>query len=104
MLAYAYGEILFYVWVVVLEFGEECCVGEVERMGVRPILFERLFDAMDDVLVVDLDGELAPAVEAAGCEIDGANDGAGIVGENQFGVQLDVLKFVDLDAEILESA
>ena len=43
---------------------------------------------MDDVLVLDLDGEFAAAVEAAGGEVDGADDGAGLVGEDQLGVQL----------------
>ena len=61
-----------------------------------------LVDAADDVLVVDLDGELAAAVEAAGSKIDGADDGAVVVGEEQLGVELDVLELVDLDADVLK--
>ena len=59
-------------------------------MGVFPIVLKCLFDAVDDVRVVDLDGKFAAAVEAAGGEVDGADDGMGIVGEDQLGVQLDV--------------
>ncbi len=70
-------------------------------MGVCPVVLERLFDAVDDVLVVDLDGKLAAAVEAAGCEVDGADDGVGIVGQDQLGMQLDVLQLVNLDAKVL---
>ena len=60
-------------------------------MGVFPIALESLLDALDDVVVVDLNCEFAAAVEAAGSEIDGADDGAGVVGEDELGVQLDVL-------------
>src|SRR5580704_219309 len=73
-------------------------------MGVLPILVERFADAADDVFVVDFDGELATAVEAAGSEVDGANNGPGIVGEEQFGMKLDVLQLMDLDADVLKAA
>ncbi len=86
------------------KFGEQTFVGEIEQMGVLPVLVERFADAADDVFVVDFDGEFAAAVEAAGSEVDGADDGAGIVGEEQLGVKLDVLQLVDLDADVLKAA
>src|SRR6202789_3614257 len=86
--------------VVLLKFGEEGGVAEVQRFGVFPVVEEGLVDALDDVLVVNLDGQLAAGGGAAGGEIDGADDGAGFVGEEELGVRLDVLEFVDLDAEV----
>ena len=96
------GEVFGNVRVVLLKFGEEAGVAEVQRFGVFPVVEEGLVDALDDVLVVNLDGQLAAAVEAAGGEIDGADDGAGFVGEEELGVQLDVLELVNLDADILK--
>src|SRR5258708_30247384 len=102
MLAGADREIFFYIRVVLLKLGEQALVGEVEGMGVGPVFLERLVDAIDDVRVVYLDGELAAAVEATRGEVDGADDGAAVVGEDQLGVQLDVLQFVNLDADVLK--
>ena len=39
-----------------------------------------------------------------GREVDGADDGALVVGEEQLGVELDVFELVDFDAEILQDA
>ena len=63
-------EIFFYVRVVFLEFGEQALVGEIQQMGVLPVLMERLADAADDVLIVDLDGEFSPTVEATRREVN----------------------------------
>ena len=54
-----------------------------------PSRVDQFVDAVDHLLVVDLDGEFAAAVEAAGREVDGADDGARIVGEKQLGMQLE---------------
>ena len=94
------GEIFGDVGVGLLEFGEEAGVGEIEGFGVFPVVVDDLADALDDVRVVDLDGELAAAVEAAGSEVDGAYDGAVVVGEEELGVELDVFELVNLDAEV----
>jgi len=59
-------------------------------------------NAIDDVRIIDLDGKFAAAVEASGGEVDGADDGAAFVGEDQLGVQLDVLQLVDLHADVLK--
>ena len=59
------SEVFGDVGVGVLEFGEETGVGEIEGPGVFPVVGDDLADALDDVRVVDLDGELAAAVEAA---------------------------------------
>ena len=98
------GEILFYVWVISFEFGEQSFVGQVQRVRVGPVFLESLVDATDDVRIVDLDGEFATAVEAAWGQVDGTDDGAGVVGKDQLGVQLDVPQLVDLDAEVLKDA
>ena len=39
-------------------------------MGIFPVFVKRLTDAADDVLIVDLDGEFAPAIEASRGEVD----------------------------------
>ena len=75
------SEVFGDVGVRLLEFGEEAGVGEIEGFGVFPVVVDDLADALDDVGVVDLDGEFAAAVEAAGGEVDGADDGALVVGE-----------------------
>jgi len=61
-----------------------------------PVVVNDFAQAFHDVRMMDLDGELAPAIEAARCEIDGTNDGAGMIGEDHFAVEFEVLEFVDL--------
>ena len=67
-------------------------------------MFDRLADASDDVLIVDLDREFASAIETAGCQIDGAYDGAFVIREKQLRVQLYVSELMNFDAEILKAA
>ena len=67
-------------------------------------MMNRFDDALDDVIVIHLNGQLAAAVEASWSDIDGADNGAGIVGEHQLCVQLDVLQLVDRHAKIGEGA
>src|ERR1700733_10394429 len=104
VLACADGQIFFYVGIIFLEFGKEAFVGKIEWVRVGPVFLEGFVDAMDDLRIVDLNGEFATAVEAARGKIDGADNGTRIIGENQFGVQLDVLELVNLDANVLEGA
>ena len=98
------SEVFLHVRVVLFEFGEEAFVGEIEWMGVLPVLLEGFVDASDDLGIVDRNGEFAAAVEAAGGEVDRADDGAFVIGEQQLGMQLDVFQLVDLDTEVLEAA
>ena len=98
------AEVFGYVGVVVLEFGEESFVAEVEKFGIFPVVAKGVSDALDNVGVLDLDSELATAIEAAGGEVDGADDGAAVIGEEQLGVKFNLAEFVDLNAEVLEHA
>ena len=63
-----------------------------------------LIDAAGNVFVLDLDGQLAAGVEAARSEIDGTDDGAISVGEQELGMQLHVPELVDLDANVLQNS
>src|SRR5580698_1115694 len=87
------AEVFGYVGVVVLEFGEESFVAEVEKFGIFPVVAKGVSDALDNVGVLDLDSELATAIEAAGGEVDGADDGAAVIGEEQLGVKFNLAEF-----------
>ncbi len=56
------------------------------------------------LLVADLDGQLAPAVETSRRQIDGADDGPHAVGKQQLGVQLQSLQLVYLDPHVIHDA
>ena len=84
------------------EIGEKAFVGEVELVRDFPVVHRRLLQALHGVMVVGLDGELAPRIEAAGREVDRADDGALAVGQQHLGVQLQVLQRVHLDADVLQ--
>ena len=99
LFAFGDGEFVFGVDVVAFEFGEEACVGQIERMGMLPIVAHDFDHALDDVFVADVDGEFAAAIEAAGREIDGADDDAFAVNEQHLGVKLEMLKLVNLDSD-----
>jgi hypothetical protein len=104
MLVTLEGQIFGRVFVHVFEFLQKGLVGEVEGLGVLPVMADDLIDAPGNVFVLDLDGQLAAGVEAAGGEIDGADDGAVSIGEEELGVELNVLQLVDPDANVLENA
>src|ERR1700735_1278246 len=69
-----------------------------------PIVMNDFAHALDDVRVVHIDGKLAAAVEAAGGEIDGADDDALAVDQQHFGVELEMFLFVYLDADVVHGA
>src|SRR5271170_2332386 len=51
-----------------------------------------------------LDGQLASTIEAAGRQIDGADDRSGIVGEQHLSVKLQVLKFMNFDSNVMHGS
>src|SRR5262249_44940906 len=51
---------------VALQVGEQTFVREIHRMGILPVLMHDFLEAIEDVLVMHLDGQLAAAVETAG--------------------------------------
>lgn len=53
-----------------LEIGEQPLVRQIERVRVLPIVMSDLFQPLHDIVVVKLNGQLAPVIEAAGSEID----------------------------------
>ena len=59
----------------ILEIGEQAFVGEIERPRVFPVVVRNSLQAIDDLIVVHFDRELAALVEAAGGEIDRSHDG-----------------------------
>ena len=52
--------------ILFLELGKQAFIGEIEGMRVCPVLLERLVNTTGDVFIPHLNGEFAPAVEAAG--------------------------------------
>src|SRR5690242_9723201 len=58
----------------VFQVGEQPLVGEVERVRMLPVVSRDLMEATHDLLVADFDRQLAPSVETAGREVDGADD------------------------------
>ena len=48
------------------EIVEQSLVGEIELVRVLPVVLRDPVERLDDVVIVQLDRELAPAVEAAG--------------------------------------
>ncbi len=60
--------------------------------------------AVNDRVVMHLDGQFPAAVEAAGREIDGTDNGADSVGKEQLGVKLESLQLVNLDADVIQDA
>jgi hypothetical protein len=65
-------------------------------------VIEDLIDAAGDVLFSNLDSKLPTAVETAGREVVGADDGAVSIGENKLGMELDVLE-LSFDTFILKN-
>jgi hypothetical protein len=69
-----------------------------------PIVVSGLRQAVDHFRGVDFDGQLAPAIEAAGRQIDRADDSAGMVREQNLSMKLQVLQLVDLDSNVIHDA
>jgi len=89
---------------VLLKFFEQAFVGEVEGMRMLPIMVNDLAEALDDFGTMNFDSEFTAGIEAAGSKIDGADDGAGMVGEKEFAMEFEVLEFMNLNADIVHDA
>ena len=87
-----------------LEIGEQAFVGQIERMRLLPVMLHDLLQPLQDVLGVGFERELAPRIEAAGRQIDRADDGALLVREQHLAVQLQPLELVHPDADVLQDA
>jgi len=98
------GQFIGGVDFVLLEFFEETFVGEIERMGMLPVVVNDVAQAFYDFGAVNLDSEFAAGIETAGSKIDGADDGARMIGEQHFSVKLEVLELVNFDADIIHDA
>jgi len=98
------GQLVDGVDFVLLEFLQKAFVGEIEWVGVPPVVVDDFAQALDDVGIADFDGKFTPGIEAARCEIDGTNDGTGMVGEQHFAVQFEMFDFANLDAHIVQNA
>src|SRR5882757_7402055 len=73
-------------------------------MRMLPVVMSDFRQTFHHFRVVAFDGQLAPAIEAAGCQIDGADDGAGMVCEQYFSVKLQMLQPMNLDSNIVHDA
>ena len=89
---------------VLLQFFEKTFIAEIERMRVLPVMVGDFAKALDNFGIVNFDGEFAARIKTARRKIDGADDGAGMVGEKHFAVKLEVLDLVNLDADIIHDA
>lgn len=69
-----------------------------------PVVVNDFAETFNDVRMMNFDGKFAAAIKAAGSEIDGADDGSGMIGEEHFAVEFEVLEFVDLNADIVHDA
>jgi hypothetical protein len=92
------------VFDAVFQIGQQPLVGEIERTGMPPVVPRRLVQPIHDLRVADVDGELPPAVQAAGGEVDRSDQRRHAVGQHHLAVELQVLQLVDLDAEIVQDA
>lgn len=64
------------------------------------IVVGNFLKAVHDIFALHLDRQFSPAIEAAGGKIDGAYDGVGMIGQQHFGVQFQVLQLVNFDTHI----
>jgi len=95
LVGYLLGEFLGGVLVTV---GLDPVVGEVDPLGVLPVQFENLHEALDQVGIAEPDPEFPALVEALGINVKGTQEGAVRIGQNQLGVKMRSLEFVDVDA------
>ena len=72
---------------ILLEFCEKSFVREMQRVRMRPVVFGNLLDALDDRLIVDCDGQLAPSVKTSRGKIDRSDNAAIAVGQDHFSVK-----------------
>ena len=98
------GQFLRGVDFVLLEFFEEALVAQVQWVRMLPVVVNDFAESLDNFGIVDFDGEFAAGIEAARREIDGTNDGAGVIGEQHLAMKLQVFEFVNLDADVVEDA
>ena len=54
--------------------------------------------------IANFDRQFATAVEASRSKVDGTDDGAHVIGEEQLGMQLQALQLVHLDADVVHDA
>ena len=97
-------QVLGYVVVFLFQLRHQPLVSQIHRAGIFPVVMQHRVKPVHDIFVADLDGQLAAAVEAARRDVDGADDGAHAVGEQQLGVKLHVLELVDLDSDVFQDA
>src|SRR5271165_1547574 len=95
-------QVLGDVLVLVFQLSQQSLVGKVHRARVFPVLMHDAMKTVNDVPIMHLDGKLAAAVEASRREIDGANNGADSVAEEQFGMKLEPLQPMHLNADIIQ--
>ena len=76
MLAVAGDQTVGGVAPALFEIGEQARIGQVERFRTLPVGARDLVQPLDQRPVVGLDRELAPRVEAAGREVDRADQRA----------------------------
>jgi hypothetical protein len=82
------------------QIGEQPFVGKVERVRMLPVVSSDFLEPTNHLVVAYFDRQLAPVVEAAGGEVDRADNRGDPVREEHFPVELEVFELMDLDAHV----
>ncbi len=89
---------------VIFELCEQPFIRQIQTMRVFPVMVSNGRQAFEHLVVAHLYRQFPATVKAAGREIDGSNDGAHMITEEHFGMQLEMLQFVNLDADVFHDA
>ena len=89
---------------LVLQIGQKPLVAEVQWPGVLPILMDDAVQTVNYFIVVNFNGQLAPAVEAARSQIDRSHNRLESVGQEHLGVQFKMPELVNFDSHIIHDA
>lgn len=68
------------------KIGKQPFIGEIQRVGLRPVVVDDFLKPLHDGLVMYRNGKFPSAIEAARCQIDGPDQGAAI-GQHHLAVQ-----------------
>jgi hypothetical protein len=104
MVVLAEGQHFGAIRVALFEISKQSFISQIERTRILPVMGCHLVQAFGDIVFAHLDGELTPAIEAARSQIDSPDNTPNTVGQNHFGMQLEILEPVDLDSDVVADA
>src|SRR5580704_493097 len=97
-------QVLRNIRIKMFEFCEQAGVGEIEAMGVIPVVVGDLVQTVHDLRVADFYGKFTAAVKTARGEVDRTNDRARAIGIEQLGMQLEVFQLMNFDPNIVHDS